>query len=357
MTPVAGRVADGQQNRSVECSGVLERFVAPGEPVDRVGVVLAKVRGCFPRKSVLVAFVMLGRFGTHRTDSRGAPESLRSSAGHPDKSGDRSMGPPKFRAMQVRLDGKTALVTGGSRGIGKAIAMEMALSGADVLLSSRKADGCVAAVEEIAAVVAAAGENSRVEWFAANAGEQDQATACVNTAIERLGKVDILVNNAAANPYMGPMIDIDASRAAKTVQVNQFGYVMWSNLVWHAGMKDHGGAILNISSVGGLSVEGSIGYYNVTKAAVLHLTRQLASELAPKVRVNALAPGLVKTDFARALWEPAEEKIAARMPLKRLGEPEDIARSAVFLCSDSASWITGAHLVIDGGALTGASLG
>jgi NAD(P)-dependent dehydrogenase (short-subunit alcohol dehydrogenase family) len=258
--------------------------------------------------------------------------------------------------MLIRLDGSCALVTGGSKGIGKAIATALALSGADVLISSRKPEGCAAAAAEIAAAVNAAGENSRVEWFASNAGEPDQAAACVTTAIERFGKVDILINNAAANPYMGPIIDIDASRAAKTVQVNQYGYVMWANLVWHGGMKEHGGAILNISSVGGLSVEESIGYYNVTKAAVLHLTRQLASELAPKVRVNALAPGLVKTDFAKALWEPAEPRIAARMPLRRLGEPEDIANAAVFLCSSAASWITGTHLVIDGGALTGPAL-
>ena len=117
-------------------------------------------------------------------------------------------------------------------------------------------------------------------------------------------------------------------------------------------MKDRGGSVINISSVGGLRADaGAIGYYNATKAAVLHLTRQLANELAPKVRVNGIAPGLVKTDFARALWEPNEGATAAMLPMKRLGTPEDIASSAVFLASDAASWITGQTLVVDGGAL------
>ena len=172
----------------------------------------------------------------------------------------------------------------------------------------------------------------------------------------RHGKIDILVNNAAVNPYYGPILGIDVARAEKTVAVNQLGYVVWSKLAWDAWMEVNGGVVLNVSSVGGLSVEEGIGYYNVTKAAVLHLTRQMAAELAPKVRVNAIAPGLVKTDFAKALWEVNEAKLASRTPLGRLGEPSDIANAAVFLCSDAASWITGTHLVIDGGALTGPSL-
>jgi NAD(P)-dependent dehydrogenase (short-subunit alcohol dehydrogenase family) len=122
-------------------------------------------------------------------------------------------------------------------------------------------------------------------------------------------------------------------------------------------MSEQGGVVLNLASIGGLAVEGGIGWYNVSKAAVIHLTRQLAGELGPKVRVNALAPGLVKTEFARALWEPGEEAIARRLPLRRLGVAEDIANAALFLCSDAASWITGHTLVIDGGALCMASGG
>ena len=244
--------------------------------------------------------------------------------------------------MELRLDGKVALVTGGSRGIGRAIAATFAEAGARVMISSRKADALEAAAADM---------KGDVEWFAANAGDEDQATACVDATLDRLGGLDILVNNAAANPYFGPMVDIDKSRADKTTQVNQWALVMWSRLAWHAAMKERGGSILNLASIGGLSVEPGIGYYNVTKAAVIHITKQLAAELAPGVRVNALAPGLVKTDFARALWEPAGDEVAKRLPLKRLGEPEDIAGAALFLASDAASWITGHTMVIDGGAL------
>lgn len=249
------------------------------------------------------------------------------------------------------MNGKVALVTGGSRGIGKAIAARLVTAGADVLITSRKADVLESAAAELNAL-----GGGRAEWFAANAGDSAQAEACVANAMERFGRVDVLVNNAATNPYYGPLLDISPGQAEKTVAVNQFGYIAWAKQVWDAWMKDSGGAVLNIASVGGLSVEANIGYYNVTKAAVLHLTRQMAAEMAPKVRVNAIAPGLVKTDMAKALWEPNEARIAKSMPLHRLGEPDDIGRAALFLCSDAASWITGAHLVIDGGAMISSSL-
>jgi NAD(P)-dependent dehydrogenase (short-subunit alcohol dehydrogenase family) len=244
--------------------------------------------------------------------------------------------------MDVRVDGKVALVTGSSRGIGLAIATELAASGARVMLSSRKADALSEAV---------AGIDGDVAWTVANAGEPEQAAACVAATIERFGAVDILVNNAATNPYMGPTIDIDLPRLDKTVAVNWRAPLVWSQLAWRESMKEHGGSILNVASIGGLSVEPTIGAYNATKAALLHLTRTLAAELAPGVRVNAIAPGLVKTDMARALWEAHEEAMARTMPLARLGEPEDIAQAATFLCSDAASWITGTTLVVDGGAL------
>jgi NAD(P)-dependent dehydrogenase (short-subunit alcohol dehydrogenase family) len=257
--------------------------------------------------------------------------------------------------MDLRLDGKTALVTGASRGIGQAIALTFAAAGASVMLSSRKADALAAAVAQIEAD---AGERTgEVGWHVANAGDPDQAEACVAATVDRFGSVDILVNNAATNPYYGPIIELDTPRADKTVRVNQSGYLEWAQCAWRAGMSERGGVILNLASIGGLAVEGGIGWYNVTKAAVIHLTRQLAGELGPTVRVNALAPGLVKTEFARALWEPGEEAIARRLPLGRLGEPDDIAAAALFLCSDAASWITGHTLVIDGGALCVASGG
>ena len=245
--------------------------------------------------------------------------------------------------MDLRLDGKTALVTGASKGIGRAIAAAFAEAGADVLISSRKQD----ALDEAAATM----KGGRVETFAANAGDPEAAQACIDAAVERLGGIDILVNNAATNPYMGPILDIDESRAAKTVQVNQWGVLMWTQLAWRASMQERGGSVINIASTGGLGVHPGIAYYNVTKAAVIHLTKQLAQEMAPSVRVNAIAPGLVKTDMARALWERGEEQIAKATPLHRLGLPDDIANGAVFLASDAASWITGHTLVIDGGAL------
>lgn len=249
--------------------------------------------------------------------------------------------------MELRLDGKVALVTGASKGIGLAIARGFAEAGASVMISSRKPD----ALEHAAASIVPGGD-AQVAWFAANAGHETAPEEAVGATMERFGAVDILVNNAAANPYMGPTLGISASQMDKTHQVNQRAIVLWTAAAWKASLQERGGSVINISSVGGMQADlGAIGYYNATKAAVIHLTRQLARELAPKVRVNALAPGLVKTDFARALWEPNEEASARMMPLKRLGEPADIGNAAVFLASDAASWITGHTLVVDGGLL------
>jgi NAD(P)-dependent dehydrogenase (short-subunit alcohol dehydrogenase family) len=249
--------------------------------------------------------------------------------------------------MRTGLAGKTALVTGASRGIGKAIAFQLAAEGANVVLSSRKQD----ALDEVAAELRTAFPEVGVLAKAAHVGEEDQAAACVEAAVAEFGRVDVLVNNAGTSPYFGPMIDIDAPRAEKTVQVNQFAVVLWTQLAWRASMRQHGGSIVNIASVGGLVTEHGIGYYNATKAAVIHLTRQFAMELAPGVRVNAIAPGLVKTQLARALWEENEESVAKAMPLGRLGEPEDIANAAAFLAGDAASWMTGQTLVVDGGSI------
>jgi NAD(P)-dependent dehydrogenase (short-subunit alcohol dehydrogenase family) len=253
--------------------------------------------------------------------------------------------------VELRLDGKVALVTGASRGIGKAIASRFALSGANVMLSSRKAEALEAAANEISAEGDSAAAIGEVAWCAANTGDPKQAESCVAETMSRFGSVDILVNNAATNPYFGPMIEIEESQVRKTVLVNQEAVLNWTQMAWRSSMREHGGVVLNVSSVGGLSVEPGIGWYNVTKAAVAHMTRQLAGELGPAVRVNALAPGLVKTDFARALWERGGEAVARRLPTRRLGEPDDIAKAALFLCSDASSWITGEVLVIDGGAM------
>jgi NAD(P)-dependent dehydrogenase (short-subunit alcohol dehydrogenase family) len=158
--------------------------------------------------------------------------------------------------MDLRLDGKVALVTGASKGIGKAIAGALALSGASVMLSSRKADLLEKAVADLPGTVA---------WYAANAGDSEAAARCVDATMERFGAVDILVNNAATNPYYGPLMGISESQAAKTTQVNQWGLVLWSQLVWAAWMRDHGGSIVNVASVGGMTVERTIPYYNATR--------------------------------------------------------------------------------------------
>jgi NAD(P)-dependent dehydrogenase (short-subunit alcohol dehydrogenase family) len=246
--------------------------------------------------------------------------------------------------MELSLKGKVALVTGASRGIGKAIAQAYSDAGASVLLSSRKQDALEAAAAEIGGEVAV---------FPANAGDPEQAAAAVAHCVERFGAVDILVNNAATNPYFGPAMDIDLARYDKTWEVNLRGVLVWTQEAWKRSLAERGGSVINIASVGGFSIEQGIGIYNTTKAALIHLTKTLAAEMAPNVRVNAIAPGLVKTDMARALWEPQEERIAASMPLARLGEPVDIANAALFLASDLASWVTGHTLVVDGGALLG----
>lgn len=248
--------------------------------------------------------------------------------------------------MRTGLEGRTALVTGASRGIGKAIAVALAAEGANVVLSSRKQE----ALDEVAKEMRTAHPGAGVLAKAAHVGDAEQAAACMDAAVAEFGGLDILVNNAGTNPYFGPMADIEPAAAAKTVQVNQFAIVQWTQLALRASLAERGGSIINIASVGGLVTEHGIGYYNATKAAVIHLSRQFAMELAPKVRVNCIAPGLVKTQLARALWENNEAEISKYMPLGRIGEPEDIANAAVFLAGDASSWMTGQTLVVDGGA-------
>jgi NAD(P)-dependent dehydrogenase (short-subunit alcohol dehydrogenase family) len=249
--------------------------------------------------------------------------------------------------VSTGLAGRTALVTGASRGIGKAIAFALAGEGANVVLSSRKQDS----LDAVAGEITAAYPKARVLAKAAHVGEPDQARACIEATVGEFGSLDVLVNNAGTNPYYGPLVDIDVARADKTVQVNQLSIVLWTQLAWKASMAEQGGTVLNIASIGGMSTEPGIGYYNATKAAVIHLTRQFAAELAPRVRVNAIAPGIVRTQLARALWENYEPQLNAALPLGRIGEPEDIAKAALFLTGDESAWITGQTLVVDGGAL------
>jgi NAD(P)-dependent dehydrogenase (short-subunit alcohol dehydrogenase family) len=248
--------------------------------------------------------------------------------------------------MQLSLAGKVALVTGGSRGIGKGIARTFAEAGAQVMITSRKAESCAEAVKEIGA---------HAHFEAGNIGRVEDAERVIGSTLERLGRLDILVNNAATNPYAGPTIDVPLPAWEKTLQVNLTAPLFWTQLAWRSWMQKHGGAVINISSVGGLATNPILGVYDVTKAALIHLTKQLAAELGPKVRVNAIAPGLIKTDFARVLWEKGRgDQVAQAYPLKRLGEPEDVAAAALYLASDAASgWVTGHTIVLDGGGLIG----
>ncbi len=242
--------------------------------------------------------------------------------------------------MDISLAGKTALVTGGSRGIGKAIASTFVKCGANVMIVSRKEDSLRATAAEI---------GGNVDFVAANTGDIDAAASVVETTIARFGSLDIFVNNAATNPYAGPMMDVDPSRYDKTFQVNLRGPVFWTQQVWSQWMKDHPGVVVNVASIGGLRTEASLGVYNMTKAAIIHMTRQLAGELGA-TRVVGVAPGLIVTDFAQMLVDTFGETLASRLPTKRLGQPQDIANLVAFLASDLASWITGETYVIDGGA-------
>lgn len=245
--------------------------------------------------------------------------------------------------MDLSLEGKVALVTGGSRGIGKEIAASYARAGAQVMIVSRKVDALEAAAGEI---------GHGCTYRAGNTGNPEDAASSIAATIEQFGRLDILVNNAATNPYAGPMIDVDLPRWEKTIQVNLTAPLVWIQEAWNQHMKENGGVIINISSVGGLMTSSILGVYDLTKSGLIHMTQQLGAELGPKVRVNAICPGLIKTDFARALWEgEGEARVSQSYPLKRLGETEDIANAALYLASDASSWITGQHLVLDGGGL------
>jgi NAD(P)-dependent dehydrogenase (short-subunit alcohol dehydrogenase family) len=245
--------------------------------------------------------------------------------------------------VNLRLDGRVALITGATRGIGRSIATTYAEAGAAVAVLARKPDE----LAETEAALAAAG--ARVITIAGSAGDPDAIDTAVKRCVNELGALDILVNNAAANPAFGPTLDIEPRAVRKILEVNLEGPLWLAQAAWRAWMRDHGGAILNIVSVGGLDPGPAIGMYNISKAALVHLTKQLALELAPGVRVNALAPGLVKTEFARALWEPDEAGIGAAHPVGRIGVPDDIGGLALFLVSDAASWITGEVYRADGG--------
>jgi len=245
-----------------------------------------------------------------------------------------------------QLTERVAIVTGASRGLGVAIAEGLAEQGARVVLSSRKQED----LDREAARLNERFPGSAVA-IAAHAGRQDDLRRLVDGTLEQFGRIDILVNNAGTNPYFGPLIDAELSAWDKTFEVNLRGYFLLTQLVYRAWMERHGGAVLNIASTGGLRPSVGLGVYDVTKAGVVMLTRQLARELGGRVRVNCIAPGLFRTRFAEALWsnESVLERVVQSNPFRRIGSPEEIAGAAVFLVSDAASYVNGQVLVIDGG--------
>jgi NAD(P)-dependent dehydrogenase (short-subunit alcohol dehydrogenase family) len=248
----------------------------------------------------------------------------------------------------TQFSGRTAIVTGGSRGIGLAIAQRLAADGANVVLTSRKRESADAAAEQV---------GGNAIGVAAHATDEDAARRCVELTLDRFGGIDILVNNAGTNPAYGPLIEQDHARFAKTFDVNLWAPLLWTSLAVKAWMAEHGGAVVNTASIGGMHQSPQMGMYNATKAALIHVTKQLALELSPRVRVNAICPGVVRTKLAEALWKDHEDAVSGVTALGRIGEPPDVAAAVAFLVSDEASWITGETMVIDGGQLLGNAAG
>lgn len=245
------------------------------------------------------------------------------------------------------LTGRVALVTGASRGIGLAIATELLARGAKVTISARKEPELTAAADGLAAT---AGPD-HVLAIAGNAGDEASRREVVHRTVEEFGALDILINNAGINPVFGQLMEADLGAVRKIFDVNVVAALGFVQEAYRAWMAEHGGAVVNLASVAGLRSSGVISVYGASKSALIRLTEELAWQLGPAIRVNAVAPAVVKTRFAQALYSADEEAAAAPYPMKRLGTPEDVAQLVGFLVSDAASWITGETVRVDGGLL------
>jgi 3-oxoacyl-[acyl-carrier protein] reductase len=249
-----------------------------------------------------------------------------------------------------RFDGQTAIVTGASRGIGLAIAQRLVADGARVVITARRP-------EALAEAVATLGGAERALGVTGRADDPEHQAETVARAIATFGGADLLVNNAGINPAYGPLMELDLAAARKIVEVNCLGALGWTQQVYGAWLREHGGAIVNVGSLAGVRAAPGIAFYGASKAMLIHLTEELAVELGPGVRVNAVAPAVVKTRFATALYEGREEQVAATYPLERLGEPEDIGSVVAFLLSRDAGWMTGQTLLVDGGVSLSGGIG
>lgn len=251
--------------------------------------------------------------------------------------------------MTAQDSGKVALVTGASRGIGYGIAEALVARGDRVVITGRDEENLKRAAEALSA-----GRPDRVLAVAGKAHDEDHQAAVVERAMDAFGRIDHLVNNAGTNPVFGPIAELDLAVARKVFETNVISALGFAQRTWRAWQKENGGAIVNIASVAGLGASPFVGAYGISKAAMVNLSLQLAHEMAPGVRVNTIAPAVVKTKFAAALYEGREAEVVASYPLGRLGVPEDIGGAAAFLLSDAAAWITGQTLVVDGGILLNA---
>jgi len=249
-----------------------------------------------------------------------------------------------------RFTGKVAVVTGASRGIGRAVAERLVSEGARVVVTARGTEALEAAVSALGGHSVAVGVAGRAD----DAAHQDEVVA---RAVEVFGSLDLLVNNTGINPAYGQLVDLDLGAARKILEVNVVAALSWVQKVYRATMADHGGAVVNIASLAGLRPAPGIAFYGVSKAALSHLTASLAAELAPTIRVNAVAPAIVRTRFAEALYAGREESVAATYPMRRLGVPDDVAGAVAHLLSDDAAWVTGQTLVVDGGLSQTGGLG
>ncbi|UPK76381.1 SDR family oxidoreductase [Nocardioidaceae bacterium SCSIO 66511] len=247
----------------------------------------------------------------------------------------------------ARFAGRVALVTGASRGIGLAIAHRLVDEGARVCITARKPGPLAEAVESLGGADHAMG-------IAGKADDPTHQQQVVEEVVATYGRLDHLVNNTGINPAYGPMIDVDLGAVAKIFQVNVVAALAWTQRAYAVWMREHGGSVVNVASVAGIKPAPGMGAYGASKRALMHVTEELGLELAPRVRVNSVAPAVVKTDFAKLLYEGKETDVVDGYPMGRLGAPTDIASAVAFLLSDEASWVTGQNIVLDGGmTLTG----